>query len=369
VFATAAAAWAPTADAAEKLHLGIEGYMTQYFGYADNDDTGTADTSGFDVKSDTELGFAGDFTLDNGLQVGVEVVLNGNSDDGEQIKDSYSWAEAKFGRLELGKRDNAAAQMHYAAPDVGLGINDGDIDDWIDNPTGGDSDSAFKSTYLFLGEDKGTKLTYYSPRLMDLQLGVSYIPEFERDSNAQPAGDLYKDGFAIGVNYVRDFGEGTSLALAAGFLTAFAPDNSTADRAKGYSFGFEIAHAGFTVGGSYANTDGNAGSGTDTATSLDGEGFDIGVSYAFDPITVSLSYYKGEFEDQVAVAGESENDTDHAVGELRDRPGRGPAPQSVPQRVQGRNRLQERRHGGSGRDDHRVLTGRVLTGRILSNEF
>ena len=99
------------------------------------------------------------------------------------------------------------------------------------------------------------------------------------------------------------------------------------------------------------------------------EGFDIGVSYAFDPITVSLSYYKGEFEDQVAVAGESENDTDHAVGELRDRPGRGPAPQSVPQRVQGRNRLQERRHGGSGRDDHRVLTGRVLTGRILSNEF
>lgn len=309
VFATVAAAWAPSADAAEKLHLGIEGSMTQYFGYADNDDIGTADTSGFDVKSDTELGFVGDTKLDNGLQVGVEVVLNGNSDSGEQIKDSYSWAEADFGRFELGKRDNAAAQMHYAAPDVGLGINDADIDDWIDNPTGGDADSAFKSTYLFLGEDKGTKLTYYSPRVMDLQLGVSYIPEFERDNNSQPGDDRYNNGIAIGVNYVRDFGEGTSLAVAAGVLTASAPDNSSADRAEGYSVGFELAHAGFTVGGSYANTDGNGGGGTDTATSLDGEGFDIGVSYAFEPVTVSLSYYSGEFEDQVAIAGESENDT------------------------------------------------------------
>ncbi|UUX48185.1 porin [Nisaea acidiphila] len=308
--AALAAAWAVPAEAADKLSVGIEGYMTQYFGYADNDDNGgTTDYTGFDVKSDAEIGFVGDTTLDNGLQFGLEVVLNGNTDSGEQLKDSYSWAEAEFGRFELGKRDNAAAQMHYSAPDVGLGINDADIDDWIDNPTGGDSDSAFKSTFLFLGEDKGTKLTYYTPRFMDLQVGVSYIPEFERDSNAQPAGDLYHDGFAVGVNYVRDFGEETSLALAAGFLTASAPDNSSADEAEGYSFGFEISHAGFTVGGSYASTDGNAAQGTDTATSLDGHGFDIGVSYAFDPVTVSLSYYSGEFEDQVAVAGESENDT------------------------------------------------------------
>lgn len=307
--AALSAAWIPSAHAAEKLSVGIEGYMTQYFGYANNDDNGAAtDTTGFDQKSDTEIGFAGEFTMDAGLQVGLEVVMNGNSDNGEQVKDSYAWTEAKFGRLELGKRDNAAAQMHYAAPDVGLGINDADIDDWIDNPTGGDSDSAFKSTYLFLGEDKGTKLSYYTPRFMDLQLGVSYTPEFERDNNAQPGEDLYHDGVAIGVNYVREFGEDTSLALAAGFMTASAPNASASD-AEGYSLGFEVSHAGFTLGGSYAKTDGSGAQGTDTATSLDGEGFDIGVSYAFDPVTVSLSYYRGEFEDQVAVAGESKNDT------------------------------------------------------------
>ncbi|WP_420402697.1 porin [Nisaea sp.] len=303
------AALVPSANAAEKLHVGVEGYMTQYFGYADNDDNGgTTDTTGFDQKSDTEIGFAGDLTLDTGLQVGLEVVMNGNSDSDEQISDSYLWGEAQFGRLEIGKRDNAAAQMHYSAPDVGLGINDSDIDDWIDNPTGGDADSAFKSTYLFLGEDKGTKLSYYTPRFMDLQLGLSYTPEFERDSNAQPGEDLYHDGIALGVNYVRAFGEETSLALAAGFMTASAPTASAKD-AEGYSLGFEVSHAGFTLGGSYAKTDGNGAQGTDTATSLEGEGFDIGVSYAFDPMTVSLSYYKGEFEDQVAVAGESENDT------------------------------------------------------------
>lgn len=291
------------AQAEEPIKLGLSGYMEQFFGYADND----TDQDHFDQKSDTEVEFGGETTLDNGISFGAAVVLNGNTDDESQIAESFAYVEGDFGRGEFGSRDNAAAIMQYAAPDVGIGLNDGDVSDWIENTTSSDADSAFESTFLFLGEDKANKVTYFTPRFSGVQVGVSYIPEFERDNNAQPAEDLYEDGFAVGINFVETLGE-VDLALAAGFLTASAP-NGGDDDAEGYSLGFNVGYAGFTVGGSYAHTEGNAGAGTDTATSFDGEGYDIGVSYAWDASAVSLSYFHGEVEGLVGTDGDDENDT------------------------------------------------------------
>jgi outer membrane protein OmpU len=149
-----------------KAKLGLS--MTQYFGYANNDDTGTGDFSGFDVKSDTEVSFGGDVTLENGIQVGAEVILDGKQSD-KQIKDTYLWTEGEFGRFEIGNTDNAAAKMHYAAPDVGFAVNDADIGDWIVNPISGGADSAFLSTYLYLGESRESKISWFSPRLSGVQ--------------------------------------------------------------------------------------------------------------------------------------------------------------------------------------------------------
>ena len=81
------------------------------------------------------------------------------------------------------------------------------------------------------------------------------------------------------------------------------------DDAEGYSLGFNLGYAGFTVGGSYAHTEGNAGGGTDTGTSFDGQGYDVGVSYAWGDSAVSLSYLHGEVEGLVGVDGDDENDT------------------------------------------------------------
>ena len=207
------------AQAEEPIKLGVSGYMEQFFGYADND----TDQDHFDQKSDTEIEFGGETTLDNGITFGAAVVLNGNTDDEEQIAESFAYVEGSFGRGEIGSRDNAAAIMQYSAPDVGIGVNDGDVSDWIENTTSSDADSAFESTFLFLGEDKANKITYFTPRFSGVQVGVSYIPEFERDNNAQPAEDLYENGFALGVNFVETLGE-VDVALAAGFLTASAPN-------------------------------------------------------------------------------------------------------------------------------------------------
>ena len=191
--------------------------------------------------------------------------------------------------------------MQYTAPDVGFGINDSDISDWVINLSSADADSAYQSTFLYLGEDKATKITYFTPRIEGFQLGVSYIPEFERNNNALPERDIYRDGVAIGANFVREIG-GAEIALAAGYLTADKPDGalSTIEDAEGYSLGGNISYAGFTFGASYADTQGNGSGGTDSAVSFDGDGFDIGAAYAFGPAQVSLSYYHGEVEDSAA---------------------------------------------------------------------
>src|SRR3546814_18843321 len=115
--------------------------------------------------------------------------------------------------------------MHYAAPDVGFGLNDSDIADWVINPSGGDADSAFESTYLYIGDDKATKITYFTPRLAGFQLGASFVPEYERDNNDLAAGDIYKNGFAFGANFVETFGE-FDIALAAGYVRAEQPAGS-----------------------------------------------------------------------------------------------------------------------------------------------
>jgi|GEM_PF-739587 len=297
------------AVAAERLSIGVGGEYTQYFGFADNE-TDTGDFTGFDAKADGVLTFGGETTLDNGISFGVDVGLKTESAGDDQIDGTIMYIEAEAGRLEIGQTDSVAAVMHYSAPDVGFGINDSDLSDWVVNPSGGDADSAFQSTYLYLGEDQATKVNYFTPRFAGIQLGVSYIPEFERDSNAQPAGDTYRDGFALGANFVQEFGDG-EVAIAAGYLFAEKPDGvgTAGSDAEGFSLGANLTYAGFTVGGSFATTDGNPGGGTDTATSFDGDGFDIGVAYAFGDASVSLSYYQGSVEDSVATAGDSEHAT------------------------------------------------------------
>lgn len=320
VGALLSSAAASPALAVDKLHAAVGGELTQYFGYAKNDDIAGGDFTGFDIKSDGTLTFGGDFTMDTGLQVGLEVGLDTETTPGEQIDGSYLWMEGGFGRVEIGSRDSAAALMHYAASDVGLGINDSDIADWIVNPSTADGDSAFQSTYLYLGEDQATKVTYFTPRFEGFQFGVSYIPEFQRDVNEQPAGDLYRNGFAFGVNYVQTLGE-VDVAVAAGYLRGEKPKGSTGiDTAQGYSLGANIGYAGFTFGASFADTKGNGSAGTDSAVSFDGRGYDVGVAYAFDAYQVSLSYYNGKVADSAA-AGDSKHETVMLSGNYEVGPG------------------------------------------------
>ena len=81
---------AAPAMAAEKIKISVGGYMEQWFGYvSSDDDTSGNDFSGVDIKSDAEIHFKGSTTLDNGIEFGVNVQLEGNGNAGDQIDESY----------------------------------------------------------------------------------------------------------------------------------------------------------------------------------------------------------------------------------------------------------------------------------------
>ena len=254
-----ALALAPAAHAADGLSAGVGGELSQYFGYVSNDEDGLG---GFDLKSYGEVGFGGELELDNGLTVGVEVVMVGTQGEDDAIDGSHMTIGGGHGLFEIGQLDNVAATMQVSAPDVGLGVNESDIGDWVFSPSDADDDSAFAATYLYLGEGGTNKINYYTPRMNGLQFGVSYMTAFEREGQGMPERDAAaRDAFAFGANYEAEFGD-AAVAVSAGYLTADAPGEGVAD-ASGFSLGVNVSVGNVTVGASWASTEGHPEGGTD----------------------------------------------------------------------------------------------------------
>ena len=111
---------AALAHAAELIHLKVGGYMEQSVGYVDQDVPGK-EVSGFDNKSDTEIWFTGSTVLDNGIEFGVNVQLEGNS-TADQIDESYLTVGSGFGKLIAGSENSAMYLLHVAPKDYGIGL-------------------------------------------------------------------------------------------------------------------------------------------------------------------------------------------------------------------------------------------------------
>jgi hypothetical protein len=306
------------ARAAERIKVGITGFHQQYGVIASQDvdayDGQTDfDTSLVDQKHNSEIIFKGETALDNGITVGINVQLEAN-DSGDQIDESFLFVEGVFGLLQMGDTDNAAYKMHVTAPDGGLSINDGDIvgiDAFLFPATFLLSDTPLDSTYLSLTDGDSGKFSYYTPRFAGVQLGFSYIPQFEGggDNNSslvrtgnQDATGPVKDGFAFGLNYTQDF-SGIGVQGSLGYLMGDTPGCANTpgigdcdDNIQGYNGGIQISYAGFTVGGSYMHADGDVGGTVAPGYKLDGFGWTAGIAYTTGPYTVGYTYQKGQTE-------------------------------------------------------------------------
>ena len=272
--------------AAAEWNMRVGGYMTQAVGFADVDANFSGEFDGVDVYSDTEIHFVPSITLDNGIQFGANIQLEGNT-SGDQIDESYMFIKGSFGEVLIGSENSAGYKMHYGPPNPGiLGINSGTFSAWIPFSVGGAQ--LFRGTLgtTFIeneGNNDAQRFTYFTPRFSGFQLGVSYARDGLQDTNVQvDENSTLANIFDIGANYVQSFGD-MSVALSGRYGTGSVKGGPDPDI---WSVGLNLGMAGFTIGGSYAEQN--------DAGVLNGEAFDLGISYETGPWGVSFTYFHGE---------------------------------------------------------------------------
>lgn len=333
-----AAAPAP-AKAEVKLDLG--GYFKGYGAYVDQDhEEGAVDYRNFDIIRDTEVHFGGETTLDNGLTVGahIEATADGNGNDGFTAQESYVYFSGAWGRVNFGAEDGSAYLLQVETPSAddnldglrqhvqpvnydSLGLGAGD-DIFASN-----LDSIVRTEDGFLGQGgidydqdvsgSANKFTYLSPIFNGFQLGASYTPDVNDDTDgnsgvedddvaneygdawelaARYEGQFNNVGVILGggwsnVSLENDFTRAESLALAGG-------TDQVTDDIQAWNLGADFDVGPFGIGVAYTSTDygdvheGVAGGGTLADDVSDDEDiWNVGVDYTTGPFKLGASYY------------------------------------------------------------------------------
>lgn len=294
---------APAAQAEDPIALGLEGFMEQFFGYGSSD---IDDRDHFDQKSDTEVIFTGKTTLDNGLEFGVNIQLEGNTAS-DTIDESFAFIEGDFGRILLGSENSAGYLMSKTAPNVGIEINSGDQGDWV--PVESDANLAARgplgaTTLENAAVNDANRVTYFTPRFSGFQGGISYTPDDGEDDNTQPNENAeFHDGIDLGVNLDDSFGGFDVKAFGRyGMASNDAPGG---DDPEVFGAGIKLGYAGVEVGGSYAQQE--------EGGENEGRAWDLGASYTTGPWAVSLTYFYGEAEGSAASGDEELQTLEGAV--------------------------------------------------------
>ncbi|MFZ1413350.1 MAG: porin [Defluviicoccus sp.] len=317
------AAPAGKAQAAEPIRLQIEGGHQQWVVVSrpelkDGQGEHAFDTAVVDQKHNSEVWFTGETLLSSGLTVGLTVQLEANTAS-DQIDESFLFLKSEpSGMLQLGDTDNAAYKMAVTAPSGGITVNDGDLVgiEAFPLPAGFDgTNTTIDSTPLSLTDDDSGKFSFYSPRYAGLQVGLSYIPQFEAggDNNNSLAtvngNGRIKHGFAAAINYVGEIDD-SGLSMSLGWLSGETPPGEGASDVWGLSAGLLVTWGALELGGSVAYANGDAPAGR----SLDGYAYDLGIAYTTGPYRVGLTYIKGvsagsradsarQYLDQVSLSG------------------------------------------------------------------
>jgi outer membrane protein OmpU len=295
---------AGNAAAAERIKIGVHGYHQQWLVGADQDYNNAASsgaeqrTNALSEKHNSEICFVGETTLDNGLTFGVNVQLEANT-SADQIDESYLYVQSdSLGQLLMGSLDNSAYLLHVTAPDGGVSLDSGDVvnNEFYVNPGLTLFDRATGTTFLNFSDDDSGKVNYISPRFSGVQLGVSFIPNFQAggDSNSslRISNNNVNNGFAGAINYTEDF-NGFGVQLSAGYLFGDTGADSVTggnDNLNAYDFGAQFGYAGFSFGGAYSR-----GTGDDGFNSrFNSRSWIVGATYETGPYTVGINYMKGE---------------------------------------------------------------------------
>lgn len=280
--------------AAEKIKLGIGGFMREYVSNVKSDNNKAQMKLG--QWSNTEIHFKGSTTLDNGLTVAARVELEGDRNGASRSIDvsTLTVSGDTLGAFTIGSMPQASDTFAVLAPIVGP-VGFGDVTAWSKFKTAvNDANAITKTngrgtTSDFVGGNKGNKIQYVTPSFSGFSAFASYDAAQNVDTNTKRAAarNATNEAYALGVTYD---GEISGVALTSDLSrTKYNGDVTNNDGQTLTRFGLNAGMAGFTVGGSYSHYKGEAKA-TTTVESLDGNGWDFGVGYKTGPYSLSAAY-------------------------------------------------------------------------------
>jgi outer membrane protein OmpU len=318
---------ASPAFAADGIKLGVGGFFkTAYMFNFDDDSEGEpgneANTDG--VFSDTEIHFTGSTVLDNGLEVGARVELEGE-DAGDQIDEAWLFFSGGFGELRMGSDDDALANACIVPPG-----GTGNFSAFSPNQWGANTNT---SNSVCSGvDDKGDaqKFVYITPNFAGFQFTGSYTPNGGDETHVDGVGPHL--GMPANVDgesrhnvsgYLSYQFDGDGWGLTAGAGASFeghveqapGPDR---DEQEFYQAGLNLTFGNFSVGGVFEFYNDLLDQGDDNVeTWVAG----LGAAYSFDAWTVGLQYSHGDSDNSGDNGGESTQDRAILTGNYAMGPG------------------------------------------------
>ena len=286
--AFAGAMAAGSASAADKMSVGVHGYMEQWVGMSDVDNSGTKEGA-VEVRSDAEIHFRGTLKADNGLTFTVDIQLEGNNQDNQKdadknstdvssmIDESFLKITGDFGDLRIGSEDAASILTHFGHQDVGSGFDAGDVNAWLGfgGPTTGGTGTGYHSDQL--------RVVYFTPRMNGVQLAGDYMPsksDQAKGGNSPDNND--EDAWSAGVNYKGAIGD-SSVAVSLGH---HSQSTVGGDDATYTNFGLRVGVGMFGFSVAY----GEADDGVKGDSAKDHETVIVGAKYADGPVAVSVGF-------------------------------------------------------------------------------
>ena len=186
---------------------------------------GAIKSSGSGMVNDSEIHFNPSVTLENGLTFGahVEFEAGQHASGGPTRDESYlTISSDSLGMFIIGSENSAGYRMMVAAPSVGLGINSGSHPDFLPGYGYEWRQASGSSNTEVGGNNDIMRVSYHTPSLGGLTLGVSYAPD-GGDGNQQLEVDddaiALKDIIDIGAKFTQSLGE-AEVTLAARYGTA-----------------------------------------------------------------------------------------------------------------------------------------------------
>ena len=262
---------------AHSQEISVGAYVKTLIGFWSDD---REDQNTLEMRNDAEVHVKASNTSDAGLEYGIAIELGPvSSTTDTEFQEADLFIRGEFGTVRVGDNDGAGDSLSVFAPTgFGTGGIDGNFGDWADVET------AIKP----VDTGDNTKITYFSPKVNNIQAGVSFTPQPNKGKAVvtDEATSGYENGIEFGVNFVGDVGDGINLqvGVTGSFQSAVAEG---ADDNFSFLIGTKVTVQDFTVGGGFISF-GDRGS--------NDIGFNAGVQYTQGAFVfgVNMSYVETE---------------------------------------------------------------------------